>query len=292
MLTDNTPRRTRPRRAPFPVPVGYVQGELTVVAWERTYHAKTGAAMGWCPRVKCSCGTEKVIPRASLIRSKVSKCITCARKNPSKGPKTWNRLETVYPVGFRVGTLELTKWEWGRTPSGIARRLPVMRCSCGYEGTVSLSRLRQGILKSCRQCARQAATKKLQDRHGYKYFPEGLSTADRKRLQRRIKGTLQRCHDPKSKSYPNYGGRGIYVYAPWREDKSAYLAYLVTLPNWRDPTRDLDRIDNNKGYEPGNLRFATKTQNSRNRRTVAALEAEIISLRRKLRKLEGASYGG
>lgn len=114
-------------------------------------------------------------------------------------------------------------------------------------------------------------------------------------MQRRIKGSIQRCHDPKDKSYPNYGGRGIYVHPPWRKDKAAYLEYLLTLPNWDDPRRDLDRIDNNRGYEPGNLRFATKTQNANNRRTVAELEDELVRLRRYVRKLEskmGESYGG
>lgn len=293
MHTDNPPRRLRPRRAPFPVPVGYVQGQLTVLAWERAYHPRTGVALGWLPRVRCTCGTEKVIPRTSLLRSKVTKCIDCARASPKVGPKSWSKLEAKYPVGYQIGRLELVGWEWGRTASGVARRLPVMKCECGYQGTVSLSRLRQGILNACRQCARKVATRKIQSRHSYGSVPVELPRKDRRRLQSRINGSIQRCHNPTVKSYPNYGGRGIYVHKAWREDRGAYLAYLLTLPNWDDPALDLDRIDNNRGYEPGNLRFATKTQNTRNRRTVAALEAELAALRRELRRQkEGASYGG
>lgn len=283
---DNKARRTRPRRAPFPVPVGFVQGELTVLGWERHYSPTTGAALGWCPRVRCSCGTEKVILRSTLMRAKVKRCVECARRNPARGPKSWSKVEQRFPVGYRVGELTLVEWEWGRGKTGNALRRPKVLCACGSVTTVSFSRFCRGEVVSCRHCVRAATNKKLRARFGYSHIPEGVSALDRKRLQRRIKGTMERCHNATNKGYRDYGGRGIYVYPPWREDKTAYLAYLITLPGWDNPKLELDRIDNNRGYEPGNLRWATKSQNVRNRRSIAELQHEVNALRRKLAKYE------
>lgn len=79
--------------------------------------------------------------------------------------------------------------------------------------------------------------------------------------------------------------RGIEVYAPWQSERHAFLAYLVTLDGWDVPHFELDRIDVNGGYAPGNLRFVTKRQNVNNRRTLAALEVTIKELRNEIEQL-------
>lgn len=70
-----------------------------------------------------------------------------------------------------------------------------------------------------------------------------------------------RCYNPNNRFYHRYGGRGISVCALWRRDYSAFIAYMGKRPS---PKHSLDRIDNNKGYYPGNVRWATRHQQSHN----------------------------
>jgi len=72
-----------------------------------------------------------------------------------------------------------------------------------------------------------------------------------------------RCLNPKNSNYPNYGGRGIVVCDRWVNSFPNYLADVGYPPpgKWA-----LGRIDNQKGYEPGNVRWETYTQNARNTR--------------------------
>lgn len=73
---------------------------------------------------------------------------------------------------------------------------------------------------------------------------------------------LQRCIDSNSPNYPRYGGRGISVCASWR----AFPQFLADVGMRPSPEYQLDRWPNRNGnYEPGNVRWATRSQNQRNR---------------------------
>jgi hypothetical protein len=74
---------------------------------------------------------------------------------------------------------------------------------------------------------------------------------------------IQRCTDPNSKSYANYGGRGIAVCREWRE---SFEAFARDVSDGYDPQLELDRIDNSRGYEPGNIRWIPRIANARNKR--------------------------
>lgn len=78
-------------------------------------------------------------------------------------------------------------------------------------------------------------------------------------------GMHARCYKTKSKSYSNYGARGITVCERWF---NKYLFIEDMKPTWR-PGLSLDRIDNSAGYSPENCRWAsTKTQSRNKRRTI------------------------
>lgn len=78
----------------------------------------------------------------------------------------------------------------------------------------------------------------------------------------------QRCENPKDLSYPRYGARGIRVCERW-----ALFANFVADMGVRPAGMTLDRIDNEKGYEPGNCRWATDSDQSRNRSSTRHVDA-------------------
>lgn len=71
-----------------------------------------------------------------------------------------------------------------------------------------------------------------------------------------------RCHNPNHAAFAYYGARGINVCDRWRNSVEAFIAEVGPRPLGLT----LDRIDNDGNYEPGNVRWATKSQQQRNRR--------------------------
>lgn len=87
-----------------------------------------------------------------------------------------------------------------------------------------------------------------------------------------------RCTNPRNKGWGNYGGRGIVFAFP-----SVASAAEWVLDNLGPPFfgGSIDRIDNSRGYEPGNLRWATRAEQARNKRAYrgAVYGARIQNLR-------------
>lgn len=77
------------------------------------------------------------------------------------------------------------------------------------------------------------------------------------------KGMKQRCSNPKHVAYRMYGGRGITVCERWRVSFTAFYADMGPRPS---KGHSIDRIDNERGYEPGNVRWATSDVQGANRR--------------------------
>jgi hypothetical protein len=76
---------------------------------------------------------------------------------------------------------------------------------------------------------------------------------------------IARCENPKRKGYPYYGGRGITVCERWH-DPAAFIADIERDLGPRPPGLTLDRIDNDGNYQPGNVRWATWSEQAFNAR--------------------------
>jgi len=118
-------------------------------------------------------------------------------------------------------------------------------------------------------------------RMGIKRVAHGLSKTREYRIWATIK---QRCTNPAVACYRHYGGRGVTMCDLWL--KSFMDFYKEVGPSPGKQYR-LDRIDNSRGYEPGNVRWATQRDNCNNtRRNVwITLDGETHTVAQWSRKL-------
>jgi hypothetical protein len=79
---------------------------------------------------------------------------------------------------------------------------------------------------------------------------------------------LQRCYNPNSTNYRNYGGRGIGVCERWRFGENGQHPIVCYVGDKGNPPlgKSLDRIDVNGDYEPDNCRWASASEQRRNQR--------------------------
>ena len=78
-------------------------------------------------------------------------------------------------------------------------------------------------------------------------------------------GAIRRCHDPRRKDYPKYGGRGITVCDEWRSSFETFKRWALAHGYKEGMT--LDRINNKHGYSPLNCRWLSSRNQSYNRKT-------------------------
>ena len=80
----------------------------------------------------------------------------------------------------------------------------------------------------------------------------------------------RRCFNPEAKDFANYGGRGVAVCQRWAESFEAFVEDVDKLLGPKpDPSYSLDRVNNDGNYEPSNVRWATKREQTLNRRPVS-----------------------
>lgn len=169
-------------------------------------------------------------------------------------------------VGDRHGKLTIVERTWKQ---GKARRYRAFRCACdcGGEAVVTVSNMDR--TRSC-GCERLRGLADAREANGEASIPRltthGLSKHPH---YTRWYNMVQRCTHPQHAAYPDYGGRGIEIAPEWREP-GPFLAYVDATLGPCPAGHSLDRIDNERGYVPGNLRWSTwpeQRKNQRKRRT-------------------------
>lgn len=132
------------------------------------------------------------------------------------------------------------------------------RCECGNECSVIGQALKNGTSRQCSSCRGRQLSKAADPRKRINGKPTSTyQTWD---------AIIHRCCYPNHVSYKNYGGRGITVCDEWRNDYFAFYDYVSQLDRFGEEGMTIDRIDNEKGYEPGNVRWATRAEQNRHKR--------------------------
>lgn len=170
-----------------------------------------------------------------------------------------------YTTGQRVGELEFVKdldpyiQISKKTGKELKIRRAEFKCNCGNPVTALIGSVVAKNVTRCRECFRYrmslASTK-----HGH------AKKETESKAHRAWRSMLQRCYNPNTERYPNYGGRGIYVVDFWRDSFESFLIWWQLQDLCNDTSASIDRIGNNSGYSPDNCRLIPIQAQAKNKR--------------------------
>lgn len=187
---------------------------------------------------ECQCGTRRAVLQTSLLTRKSKSC-GCSHVVPIQ-PRTqigrWTVLEPIW----------LSKLKFPICGS-------ICKCECGTVRAVANKALRDGSSMSCGCGQRDAVTT-----HGLKNSKEYNSW----------NAMMDRCRNPRSKDWDNYGGRGIKVCKRWNN----FVSFLEDMGKRPPHCSSIERKDNNGDYCKSNCKWATSKEQGRNKRTNGAVE--------------------
>ncbi len=135
----------------------------------------------------------------------------------------------------------------------------VCKCDCGNVVNIRHRSLVRSIpVRSCGCLQREAASLvgKANATHGLSNTPTWHSWWN----------MCQRCNNPNNQSYSDYGGRGITVCPRWESSYEHFLEHMGEKPS---SEYTIERMDNDKGYYPGNCIWATRATQNANKRGIS-----------------------
>lgn len=163
------------------------------------------------------------------------------------------------------------------TTGGSVKRRASFKCVCDMNFTCHIASVKSGNTKSCgchkekvcremgKACASDPSHKFGMPKDGNVNWRGGVRSHD---LYGTWSNMKARCLKKDHKNYDRYGGRGIGIHEPWINDSVAFIEWIEKNLGDRPEGHTLDRIDNDGNYEPGNLRWATQSQQNSNKRRV------------------------
>lgn len=126
----------------------------------------------------------------------------------------------------------------------------VCRCDCGKTRSLQTYQLTSGKVTSCGCHNKRKANPLIQQN---------------KRMYSLYRSMLARCYYPNSINYKYYGKKGITVCDEWKNSFENFLCWALS--SGYNDNLSIDRIDNNKGYEPNNCRWVILKEQFENKTT-------------------------
>jgi hypothetical protein len=213
---------------------------------------------------RCDCGTERYVTGTTL-RDGRSKSCGCERIN-------WKRADL---IGQRFGKLVVVARGPNSKGASGNRSIFLCRCDCGNSKHILGASMVYGATRSC-GCL--SAVRKHGEASPGKETPEYRSWT----------AMMKRCNNRNDDGWVDYGGRGIKVCRRWRE----YSNFLADMGRKPTPQHTIDRKDVNGDYKPSNCRWATKSEQVRNRRPILVRRIEHFTTEQLEAELARRAAGG